>query len=369
MLPAATTHRLSLADVVPNCLDALAGARGRMELAPVEKAVVVVVDGLGHAQLEAHSGHARTLAKRLPHDPAIGAGFPTTTVAALATLTTGQPAGRHGLVGYRVYDPAHDSVVNQLSGWEGLDPATWQRSPTLFETAASAGVRSVAITHPRYRDSPFTSAVLRGAEFAGAGDAEERAARLRSVLAAPGPGLVYYYVPDLDMAGHANGVASREWVSALEALDAELALVTGSLGPRHGMVVTADHGMVDVPPHAQRIASGVLLEGVRHVAGEPRCLQLHLEPGVDADAVAEAWRASEGRRAWVGTRAEALAAGWFGEVDPEVLPRIGEVLVAARADHAYYTDPDDRARGMVGQHGSLTPAETAVPLLRFGGFA
>ena len=41
----------------------------------------------------------------------------------------------------------------------------------------------------------------------------------------------------------------------------------------------------------------------------------------------------------------------------------GERLVA------FYTDPDDRGRGMVGQHGSLTPAETAVPLLRYGAFA
>ncbi len=369
MLPAAKTHRLSLADVVPNCLDALAGRSGRLALPRVQKAVVVVVDGLGRAQLEAHAGHARTLARRLPLDPAIGAGFPATTVAALATLTTGESSGTHGLVGYRVYDPQHDRVVNQLSGWEGLEPGSWQRMPTLFERAASAGISSVAIAHPRYRDSAFTAAVLRGAAFADAADAGERVARLAEALAEPGPGLVYYYVPDLDMAGHAKGVASSEWVAALEALDAELERATSRLGSRDGMLITADHGMVDVPAHAHRIASPALLDGVRHVAGEPRCLQLHLEAGVDAADVAASWRDSEGRRAWVATRDEAVAAGWFGAVDPAVLPRIGDVLVAARGDHAYYTDEADRARGMIGQHGSLTPAETAVPLLRFGAFA
>ncbi len=368
MLPAAKTHRLSLADVVPNCLDATAGRRGRMGLPPVEKAVVVVADGLGHALLAGHQGHARTLSRRLADAP-IGSGFPTTTVAALATLTTGEPSGRHGLVGYRVYDPAGDRVVGMLNGWEGIDPASWQRMPTLFERAAAAGVRPTAIAHPRYRDSEFTRAVLRGAEFAGAPDAAARRAELRAALAATGPALVYYYVPDLDVAGHARGVASAEWVAALEALDAELAGLLPLLGERDGLLLTADHGMVDVPPHAQRIVDGALLDGVRHVAGEPRCLQLQLEPGADAVAVADAWRASEGRRAWVATRAEAVAAGWFGAVDPEVLPRIGEVLVAARGSHAYYTDPDDRARGMVGQHGSLTAEETAIPLLRFGAFA
>jgi len=369
MLPAAKTHRLSLADILPNCLDALTGGRGRMGFPAVEKAVVVVVDGLGHGSLGAHAGHARFLAGRLAHDPAIGSGFPTTTVAALATLTTGASAGRHGLVGYRVYDPGRDRVVNQLSGWDGLDPAEWQRMPTLFERAARSGVGAVAIAHPRYRDSEFTRAVLRGAEFAGGADARERLASLSRALADPTPGLVYYYVPDLDVAGHAKGMASGEWVAALEALDAEVAAAVGLLGRRHGLLVTADHGMVDVPGHAHRIVSGALLDGVRHVAGEPRCLQLHLDSGADAAVLAERWRRSEGRRAWVATRDEAVAAGWFGETDAEVLPRIGDVLVAARGDYAYYADAADRARGMIGQHGSLTSAETAVPLLRFGAFA
>jgi hypothetical protein len=369
MLPAAKTHKRSLADVLPNCLDAIAGRPGRMALPRVDKAVVLIVDGLGHDALTAHAGHARTLARRLPHDPAIGAGFPTTTVAALATLTTGQTAGRHGLVGYRVYDPALDRVVNQLSGWEGLDPASWQRSPTLFETAAVDGVRAIAIAHPRYADSEFTHAVLRGAEFTGAADAAARTGALARALAEPGRALIYYYVPDLDMAGHAKGIASREWVEALESLDAELADVVGLVGARHGLVVTADHGMVDVPEHAHRIPPPELLDGVRHVAGEPRCLQLHLDAGVDPAELAARWRASEGSRAWIATREQAVTAGWFGQVDAEVRPRIGQVLVAARADTAFYVDAQDRARGMVGQHGSLTRAETAVPLLRFGAFA
>lgn len=367
MLPAAKTHRLSLADVLPNCFDSLAGRRGRLSLPSSEKAVVVVVDGLGRTALAERAGHARTLAGRLGLDAAIGSGFPSTTAAALTTLTTGEPSGRHGLVGYRVYDRDHDRVVNQLSGWDGLDPATWQRMPTLFERAT--GVRTVAIAHSRYQDSEFTHAMLRGAEFLGAADATSRRTRLREVLAAPGKALIYYYVPDLDMAGHAKGLASAEWISALEDVDAEISEIVGLLGPNDGLLVTADHGMVDVPEHAQRIATAEQLAGVRHVAGEPRCLQLHLEPDAASDEVAELWRATEGRRAWVATRDEAVAAGWFGEVDPEVLPRIGDVLVAARSDHAYYADPDDRGRSMIGQHGSLTPEEMAVPLLRYGVFA
>ena len=73
--------------------------------------------------------------------------------------------------------------------------------------------------------------------------------------------------------------------------------------------------------------------------------------------------------AWIATRTEAIEAGWFGQVAPEVLPRIGDVLVAARKRVAYYADPEDRGRMMIGQHGSLSPDETNIPLLRFGAFS
>jgi len=369
MLPAAKTSRFSLADVLPNCLEALAGRTGRLGLAPVSHAIVLVVDGLGRAALESHRGHARTLASRLDIDPAISAGFPTTTASALATLTTGEPSGQHGLVGYRVLDPATGTVVSQLSGLDALDPATWQRMPTLFETSAADGVRSVAIGSPRHRDSGFTHAVLRGATYRAEASIADRFASARRELDAPGPVLVYLYVSELDVEAHARGLNSARWVGAVESLDAEVAGLAASLGPRHGLLVTADHGMVDVPVGGQIVVRAELLAGVRHVAGEPRCLQLHLEPGIDASVVAANWREAEGVRAWVATRDEAIGAGWFGRVDPEVRPRIGDVLVAARKRYAYYADPDDSARRMVGQHGSLTPEETAIPLLRFGAFA
>jgi hypothetical protein len=369
MLPAAKSTRFSLADVMPNCLDALAGRRGALGLSEVTHAIVLLVDGLGASALEAHRGHARALSARLGRDPLLSSTFPTTTAAALATLTTGVAPGRHGLVGYRVLDAAHDRVVNQLSGWDdGLDPATWQRVPTLFEKAAAGGVRSVAIGSPRYRDSGFTAAVLRGAEYRGGATIADRFERAAVELASPGPALIYLYVPELDVAAHGHGLASDQWVAMLETLDAAFAKLVVALGPRQGLLVTADHGIVDVPEAAQVIVDPALLAGVRHVAGEPRGLQLHLEAGVDAGAVADSWRASEGGRAWVATRAEAVAAGWFGDVDPEVLPRIGDVLIAARKRAAYYADADDPGRRMVGQHGSLTPDEQQVPLLKFGAF-
>jgi len=368
-LPSARARRYSLADVLPNCLEALSGRRGPFGLQPVSHAVVLLADGLGLAALEARAGHARTLASRLGTDGPISSIFPTTTAAALATLATGELPGQHGLVGYSVLDAANDRVVNQLTGWDDdAMTANWQRLPTLFQAADARGLSAIAIGPARYAESGFTRAVLRGAEYRAGASIADRLARAHEALAGPSA-LIYVYVPELDTASHAHGLESPNWLAALEELDAAVGRFAPRLGPAHGLLVTADHGVIDVPHEAQIVVAPELLRGVRHVAGEPRCLQVHLEAGETADDHADRWRLAEGSRAWIATRTEAVAAGWFGEVAPEVLPRIGDVLVAARKRVAYYADPDDRGRRMIGQHGSLSPDELNIPLLRFGAFA
>lgn len=372
MLPALKSDALSLADVLKSSLAAILGEPNRLGLPPVDNALVLLVDGLGADQLRVRAGHARALSAVFTSKAVLESGFPTTTAAALASLTTGVSPGQHGLVGYTVLDPAHDRVVNQLSGWDDkLDPLTWQGVPTLFETAVQAGIEAVVIGPDRYRDSGFTRAVLRGARFIPAASIADRMSRAIAELSTPGRRLVYLYIPELDQAGHAHGADSAEWIRALENVDAAVATLVAALGRRDGVLVTADHGLLDIPQHAHVLIDGPLVNGVRFIAGEPRCLQLHVEPGTDVEALAQRWRDAEGGRAWIATRAEAVEAGWFGVVRPEVLPRIGDVIVAARKNIAYYdgrlTNP--HGRGMVGQHGSWSPAELRVPLLRFGAFA
>lgn len=373
MLPAAFTTRASLATVLPSSLAALNGAGNDLGLPRLEHVLVVVVDGLGAAALRARAGHARTLAGALSKATTIDSGFPTTTAAALTTLTTGTMPGEHGMVGYRVRDGA-GRLTNQLSGWDDLmDPATWQRSRTVFERATEQGIVATAIGLPKYAGSGFTAAALRGAEFVGGRTPAERFEAAERMLAAPGPGLGYLYVAELDQIAHARGWESPEWTTALESLDALVAALARRLGPGRGMLLTADHGILDIPEsgHVLYDTAPELLEGVAGVAGEPRMLHLYTEDGA-ADDVARRWGESEGDRAWVATRDEAVQAGWFGPaVDSDVAPRIGDVLVGARKRIAYYDgrDPQRTGRNMIGQHGSLTVEETRVPLLRFGAAA
>lgn len=378
MLPATKTSRLSLADVLPSSLDAVLGQPNALGLGPVDRAVVLLVDGLGTAPLGVRAGHARSIAPLVTRSSTIRAGFPTTTAASLATLTTGSQPGAHGLVGYTVLDAAHDRVVNQLTGWDDrMDPATWQRMPTVFEQAAARGVPSAVVAAARYRTSGFTQAVLRGAAYHSGSSMADRAEVARDLLDSHERIIIYLYVPELDVAAHAHGFESNEWTERLEELDAMVRELTRSLDPREGLLLTADHGGLDVPERGHVLFDGDpgLVEGIRFIAGEPRCLQLHFEPGLSAQHRAASlarWEASEGSRAFVLSRDEAIGAGLFGpDVAEEVVPRIGDVIVAARRRVAYYDtrSPNQAGRSMIGQHGSLSDEETAIPLLRYGAFS
>ncbi|WP_394686113.1 alkaline phosphatase family protein [uncultured Microbacterium sp.] len=371
-LPADPPRSRSLTGVVEQSIAALTGESEWF--APARSAIVFLIDGLGSHNLAARRGHARFLGAVGGRKDIARTVFPSTTAAALSSLLTGTDPGVHGIVGYRARIPGTDTAPNQLHGWEtdGLDPHTWQRSEPLFARRSAAGRPSFVVSRPSYTGTGFTEATLRGAEFFPSDDLDERV-RLAADLAARHPGsITYLYAPELDTAGHRDGWESDRWTDALERVDAAARRLADAIDAHTGVLVTADHGMVDVPAHKHVLLreGDPRLDGVALLGGEPRMLHLYTKEG-RADAVASLWRESEAARAWVMTRDEAVAADLFGAVDDDVRPRIGDVLVAARGRFAYYDDreADKRPQRMVGQHGSLTDEERTVPLLRLGAFA
>lgn len=370
IVPTAPATARSLTAIAPDILQSLSGGSGSLRAA--RSAVLFVIDGLGALQLRAHAGHARRLSAFGGKKDVARSVFPSTTAAALTSIMTGADPGEHGLVGYRVLDPDQERLANQLNGYEkdGLDPSTWQRRATVFERAAAEGRRTFAVGLSEHVRSGFTAAILRGAEYVPEDDVRARV-RLAYELAASQPGaLVYCYVPELDKAGHRRGVDSDAWIGALEDVDAAFAAPVPS---GVGAIVTADHGMIDVPRHRHVLLmqGDPRLDGVAHLGGEPRLLHVYLEPGADAAAAAAVWAAESGKAADVVTRDEAIGAGLFGVVDDAVRPRIGDLLVAARGSWAFYDDrlEDKRPQDMIGQHGSVSPEETIVPFLRLGAYA
>nr|WP_246313808.1 nucleotide pyrophosphatase/phosphodiesterase family protein [Janibacter alkaliphilus] len=342
---------------------------GDRELPPARGAVVVLVDGLGAHLLARRGGHAPFL-RSLLADPAtsrtLGCGFPSTTATSMGTFGTGTLAGEHGLVGYEAYDPAGEAVFNELSWEDGPDPLRWQPQPTVFEAAAAADVPVVRIGPRHFDGSGLTRAALRGGRFVAARDLAGGVDATLAALRADPASLVYLYWGEVDKVGHVHGCTSWQWGEELESVDAELARLARLLPPDVALHVTADHGMVDVPEETRLdlTVDTELAAGVRHYSGEPRCVQLHVEPGADGDVLAT-WRARLGDDALVMSRDQAVADGWFGAVAGRVSPRVGDVIAAMTGPVAVSDARRHRPelRALVGLHGSVTDDEVAIPWL------
>ncbi|MDF9876052.1 alkaline phosphatase family protein [Cellulosimicrobium cellulans] len=340
-------------------------ARSALDLPRAERVCVVLVDGLGHVNLAERAGHAPFLRSLLHDARALTSTFPSTTAAAIGAFGTGTAPGRTGMLGYTQRNPATGGLANMVS-WEGAPaPAELQRETPVLERLAAADV-SVTSTGPaRFAGSGMTVAALRGGSYAAA---EGLGARVdAAVRALSRPGLVYLYWGEVDKAGHHHGSTSWQWGDELEALDRELARLARSV-PRGTLVlVTADHGMVDVDPALRRdvATDPVLARGVALVGGEPRAVHVYTEPG-ETTAVAARWRDVLGDDALVLVREEVLARGLLGpDPRPEAVAAAGDVIVALRGRA---TVVDSRTQtpaslALVGVHGSLTEREMRVPLL------
>ncbi|MEV4596799.1 nucleotide pyrophosphatase/phosphodiesterase family protein [Amycolatopsis sp. NPDC049253] len=361
----------TLADVVPSALAGLGvdGERNPLGLPAADRVCVLLVDGLGWTSLREHAGAAPFLT-RLSARP-LTAGFPSTTATSVASLGTGLTPGEHGVVGY-AFDAGRD-LLNVL-GWrrhtggkpidlrERVVPEQLQPRPTAFERAAGAGV-AVRVVGPRdQRDSGLTRAALRGGEFQGVHALGDLTAAVAEALAQP-RSLCYAYHADLDLLGHVHGPGSTPWLYQLSYVDRLAETIAGSLPNGAALIVTADHGMVTVGERVDYDAEPALQAGVRTVGGEARARHVYTVEGAASD-VRAAWRETLGERAWVLGREEAVAAGWFGpRVAEAVLPRIGDVVVAARGRTAVVrTEAEPRLSRMTGQHGSVTDEELLVPL-------
>jgi hypothetical protein len=357
----------SLADLGASLLAALGLVReaNPLRLRPADRVCVLVVDGLGWELLRGHQAAAPFLSELAVSGRPLTAGFPAMTATSLASLGTGTPPGQHGVLGYLVAVPGEGRLLNTLRWDSRVDPVSWQPGPTIFERAAAAGIPGFHVAHPAVLRTGLSAAALRGAEGVAAGTLGALAAQAAAVLRRSDRALAFVYHGQLDSTGHVFGCSSDAWRYHLGQVDRLAEHLAGALPPGTALYVTADHGMVDVPPQDRTDADAVpgLRDGVALLGGDARSRHVYAEPGAAADVLA-AWREVLGHRAWVVSRDEAIAEGWFGPVDPRVVPRIGDVVAASTGTSAIVaTRAEPQESALIGMHGSLTLAEQAVPLL------
>ncbi|MBT2268169.1 MULTISPECIES: alkaline phosphatase family protein [Rhodococcus] len=368
----------TLSTLAPSVLASLgvSGEANRLDLHPSKKTVILLVDGMGANLLARNAEHAPFL-NSLVGTP-IRAGFPTTTATSIVSLGTGLPSGAHGITGYQSYVEEADSVFNWL-GWhsagkkdsqtDSIVPETLQPQATTFDRAAAAGITVTTVVPSKFDGSGLTRAGMRGAQFAGIQAYGDLLARTVAASKSAERTFTYCYISEIDALGHVYGPESEPWIFQLMLVDRLVEQLAAALGPDVRLLVTADHGMVDVLDENKIDFDNtpMLSKDVLALAGEPRCRHIHTREGAARD-VADRWRAELGDRMWIGTRSEGIVAGLFGPaVHSEYHGRIGDVIAIASGDVAVVRrSVESGLSGLRGQHGALTPDELLVPLLSSG---
>jgi hypothetical protein len=326
-------------------------------IAGVDQVVLLVLDGLGWDQLRDHAHLIPTIAS-LDGGP-ITTVAPTTTATALASITTGLTPGEHGIVGYRIV--LGGEVVNMLR-WthDGADRRRSQPPSDVQRYAAFVGERVPVVSPAELCFTAFSEAHLRGARPVGYRATSSLPVEIEHQLAS-GERFVYAYYGGVDKIAHERGFGEFYEAELLTA-DRLVGDILSQLPPGAALLVTADHGQVEVGENVVKPSSD-LLELVTLQSGEGRFRWYHARRGATDELVAAA-ESEFGATGWVRTREQLIAEQWFGPtIAPPIARRLGDVAVIAHQPVSYF-DPDDTGPfELICRHGSMTSAEVLVPLL------
>ncbi|HEY6473711.1 MAG TPA: alkaline phosphatase family protein [Acidimicrobiales bacterium] len=330
--------------------------------APVRQAtqiVLLVIDGLGAEQLRARSHLAPVLSSGV--GGTVTSVAPSTTACALTTLVTGAVPAVHGVVGYRL---ALDGKVMNVLQWsiDGVD-ARMALPAHVFQPVPSfpgaAGVVPV-VTRYDYGPTGFTAAHLGHVDLHRWHTPAGLVTTVRH-LASTGTPFVYAYYEGIDKVAHAEGLGDY-YDDELRATDRLVADVLEVLPPGAVLVVTADHGQVDVGSSVE-VLGPEIMDGLTLISGEGRFRWLHARPGATASVV-DAATDLHGDVAWVRTREQVIDEGWLGGIpSPEIAERLGDVALIPFECTAFLDPADTGELRLRARHGSLTRDEMLVPLL------
>ena len=325
--------------------------------ADADQIVLLVLDGLGWHQLTDRPHLAPTLSNMVGGP--ITSVAPSTTATALTSISTGVAPGLHGVMGYRM--AVGRDVLNVLR-WSanGRDARSAIPPESVQVLDVFEGQRPPVITRAEFRESGFTRAHLDRTRLVGWRVASTLVAEISIALDRNEP-FVYAYYDGIDKIAHEFGLGIH-YDTEVAFVDRLVADVLAVLPPGAVLVVTSDHGQVDVGDDLV-IPDPSVLSHVDLQSGEGRFRWLHARPG-RARALFDDASSQHSDRSWVVTREQVIDECWFGAtVTDEARSRLGDVALVARDAMAFVDPADGGAFPLRARHGSLTADEMFVPLL------
>ncbi|MGZ4189010.1 MAG: alkaline phosphatase family protein [Actinomycetota bacterium] len=318
--------------------------------------LLLLIDGLGWKIIERNRD-------RLPVISSLEGGsittvVPSTTPSVLTSISTSLTPAEHGVVGFRM--KIGGGILNTLAwamenGDEPPDPQSVQPHP------AFGGRQISVITKSEFRGGGFTRAHLGGARFDGYAVVSMLVERARRLIG-KGEELVYAYYAGIDLIAHLRGLDDGFFAAELAFVDRLVGDFLDALPRDAAVLVTADHGQVPLSRDSW-FSLEELSDDVDCYSGDARLRFVHTREGA-GEAVAAAAEELFGESAWVFTRERFLDEGWLGPAPkPEVVGRVGDVVLAARAPVAFIDPALPQEVRLRTGHGSMTEEEMLVPLL------
>jgi hypothetical protein len=333
----------------------------------------VLIDGLGMDLL--HRVPGRSFLRSNLVEP-LQAVFLSTTATALTTLATAQWPCSHSVPGWwtHLQDRGITAVtlpfVERFTkkplaelGMSGEDlfiqPSFW---PRLQHTPLS-------ILPEELVETTFSIYACGGTARAGYKDLRKAIKTARdAVLGASGPQMTYLYLPQVDKLCHDKGPEHDAVRDLVWVLDQQISDLVHGLAGRARIVITADHGQVQVPAakHFLLREEDSLLSHLQcPPSGETNVPIFHVHPGHESSFAAE-FSERFGRHfiLLTGQDIERLRLLGPGDLSPAMRARMGTFVgIAQEPACLCFGSPEESGSENNGIHGGLSPAEMMVPLI------
>jgi len=241
-------------------------ALGDVETSGVENVVLLLCDGLGYNEWKRQDqkGFFGAISKKGNVKP-ITTIFPSTTAAALTTVSTGLTPQEHGLPEWFVYMEELGAVIVTLpftrvgdSGRDTLkgefDPRSLFDGKTIFQRLKEKGINSVSLTSRALAYTAYSKTSRVGSDILPYSTASDLTVSLRRLVdGSKGRNLFYAYWSSVDTIEHIYGPDTDE--AEVEGSLISHALQEGFLSKldrnaakKTLILVTADHGQMSMVP-------------------------------------------------------------------------------------------------------------------------
>ncbi len=342
-----------------------------------EHLVLVLVDGMGLSQLN-QLPEKSFLRKHCKGK--LQSVFPASTAPAITTLVTTDYPSQHGITTWWIKLEEDNVVAEVLPFWERFSHKPLEqygrKAEDVFKRASRFGDFSTTprtVTCSQFVETAFSRYARSYTSGVGYDDYRSGIDRViehvnEREAAGDDGSFTYWYLPQYDKHCHEAGVADKKAWEILTEIDEAIEELAKELDGRARIIITADHGQVDVP----RERSPIMSEGtpimdclVSFPSGEPSVPVFHVQQGREEE-FRRLFEQDYGKIFTLLTSEEAAEMELFGpgELIEEARQRLGTFIALAEEPAALLCQK--MGKGVfhfAGIHGGMSAGEMMVPLV------